>query len=247
MRNKPKRGGDTNGADRRAARTSLVDEHGRLIEDQLPERPFRHLIVGFGKPTQVPPLMAVLVLGLILFLGIHSVSIVAPAWRDTQVELRGERVWKGLYGLASLAALLLVVYGYGAARQTPMVLYAPPTALRHVALLLMLPVFPLLFAAYLPGRIQRAAKHPMLLAVILWSIAHLVANGTGVDVVLFGAFLIWAVADWISVSHRAVPHRVPGAPPGAFNDIAALSAGLVVYLAFLFWAHAWLVGVSPLG
>ena len=191
--------------------------------------------------------MSVLVLGLVLFLGVHSVAIVAPAWRDAQVELRGERVWKGLYGLASLAGLLLLVYGYGAARQTPVLLYTPLHALRHVALLLLLPVFPLLFAAYLPGRIQRAAKHPMLLAVILWSIAHLLANGTLADVLLFGAFLNWAVADWISVSHRAVPHRVPGAPPGAFNDLAALSAGLVVYLGFLFWAHAWLVGVSPLG
>ena len=191
--------------------------------------------------------MSLLVAGLILFFGIHSVSIVAPAWRDAQLERRGERVWKGMYALVSLAGLLLLIYGYGAARQAPVVLYAPPPALRHVALLLMLPVFPLLFAAYLPGRIQRTAKHPMLLAVKLWATAHLLANGTLADVLLFGAFLVWAVADRISVKHRAVPHSVPGAPPGALNDIAALTGGLVVYAGFLFGAHVWLTGVAPLG
>ena len=190
--------------------------------------------------------MSLLVVGLILFLGIHSVSIVAPAWRDAQVERRGERVWKGMYALASLAGLLLLIYGYGLARQTPVVLYTPPPALRHVALLLMLPVFPLLFAAYLPGRIQRTVKHPMLLAVALWATAHLLGNGTLADVLLFGAFLVWAVADWISVQRRAVPHSVPGAQPGALNDIMALAGGLVVYAGFLFGAHRWLTGVSLL-
>jgi uncharacterized membrane protein len=190
--------------------------------------------------------MSLLVVGLILFLGIHSVSIVAPAWRDAQVDRRGERVWKGTYALVSLVGLLLLIYGYGLARQTPVVLYAPPPGLRHVALLLMLPVFPLLFAAYLPGRIQRTVKHPMLLAVALWATAHLLGNGTLADVLLFGAFLVWAVADWISVQRRAVPRRVPGAPPGALNDIVALAGGLVVYAAFLWRAHIWLTGVSPL-
>jgi uncharacterized membrane protein len=190
--------------------------------------------------------MSLLVVGLILFLGIHSVSIVAPAWRNAQVERRGERAWKGMYTLASFAGLFLLIYGSGLARQAPVVLYTPPIALRHVALLLMLPVFPLLFAAYLPGRIQRTAKHPMLLAVKLWATAHLLANGTLADVVLFGAFLIWAVADLISVKRRAVPHSVPGAPPGALNDAIALAGGLLVYVGFLFRAHIWLTGVSPL-
>ena len=190
--------------------------------------------------------MSLLVLGLVLFLGIHSVSIVAPAWRARQVARLGERRWKGLYALASLVGLVLLIHGYGLARQGPAVLYAPPPALRHIALLLMLPVFPLLFAAYMPGRIQRAARHPMLLAVILWAAAHLLANGTLADLLLFGGFLVWAVADWISAQGRAVPHRVPGAPPRALNDIAALAGGLVVYAVFLFRAHVWLVGVPPL-
>ncbi|VTU23808.1 NnrU family protein [Variovorax sp. RA8] len=191
--------------------------------------------------------MSLLVIGLVLFLGIHSVSIVAPAWRDTQVERRGEKVWKGIYSLVSLGALILVIYGYGVARQAPLAIYAPPLALRHVALLLMLPVFPLLFAAYLPGRIQRAAKHPMLLAVMLWAAAHLLANGSLADVLLFGSFFIWALADRIAAGRRAVPRRVPGAPPSTLNDVAALVGGLVVYAGLLFRAHAWLTGVPLLG
>lgn len=187
--------------------------------------------------------MSLLVLGLIVFLGVHSVSIVAPAWRDAQVARRGERAWKGVYSLASLAGLVLLVVGYGAARESPVVLYTAPPALRHIAMLLMLPVFPLLFAAYLPGRMQRAARHPFLLAVMLWAAAHLLVNGTLADVALFGAFLAWAVADRIAVGKRAVAHRVPGAPPNSRNDIVALAGGLLAYVLLLVWAHAWLTGV----
>ncbi|HEY2256363.1 MAG TPA: NnrU family protein [Variovorax sp.] len=191
--------------------------------------------------------MSLFVLGLVLFLGIHSVSIVAPAWRDAQIRQRGEGIWKGLYSVVSVVALVLLIYGYGQARQAPIQLYTPPTALRHLALLLLLPVFPLFLAAYLPGRIQRMARHPMLLSVKLWATAHLLANGTLADVLLFGGFLVWAIADRISVKRRAVQHQVPGAPPGALNDVIALVVGLMVYAAFLFWVHVWLIGVSPLG
>jgi uncharacterized membrane protein len=191
--------------------------------------------------------MSLLVAGLILFLGVHSVSIVAPGWRETQIARRGERTWKGLYALVSLAGLLLLIYGYGVARHAPVVLYTPPLELRHVALVLMIPVFPLFIAAYFPGRIQRSAKHPMLLAVKFWATAHLLANGTLADVLLFGGFLLWAVADRISVKRRVVPHVVPGAPPSPLNDFIAVIGGLVVYVAFLFWIHVRMVGVSPLG
>src|SRR5207342_1609325 len=109
---------------------------------------------------------------------------------------------KGLYSLASAVGLALIIVGYGMARRDPVVLYMPPAALRHLALVVMLPVFPLIFAAYLPGRIRAAAKHPFLLAVKFWALAHLLANGTLADVLLFGAFLAWAVADRISVKRR---------------------------------------------
>jgi uncharacterized membrane protein len=189
--------------------------------------------------------MEMLVIGLVLFLGIHTVSIVAPQWRDGQVARLGEGPWKGIYSVVSAIGFALLIYGYGAARQNPVVLYTPPTALRHLALLLMLPVFPLLVAAYVPGRIKAMAKHPMLLATKFWALAHLLANGTLADVLLFGGFLAWAVADRISVKRR--PARpIPGAPPRPYNDVIVVVIGLALYALFVMGAHRWLFGVSPL-
>ena len=192
--------------------------------------------------------MIVFLTGLVLFLGIHSVSIVAPGWRNAQIARRGEGAWKGIYSIVSAVGLALLVVGYGMARREPVVLYTPPVALRHIALLVMLPVFPLLLAAYLPGRIRSVAKHPFLLATKLWATAHLLANGTLVDVLLFGAFLVWAVADRISVKRRAVAeaHDAPAAPARPMNDAIAIVGGLVSYGVIVFWAHRWLIGVSPL-
>ena len=190
--------------------------------------------------------MLLFIAGLVIFLGVHSVGIVAPAWREARIARLGEPAWKGMYSVVSIIGFALLIYGYGLARQAPVVLYTPPTMLRHVALALMLPVFPLLLAAYLPGRIQTAAKHPMLLAVKIWATAHLLANGTLVDVLLFGAFLAWAVLDRIAAKRRAAPRAVPGAPPSAFNDAIAVIGGLGLYAAFLMGGHLWLIGVSPL-
>lgn len=191
--------------------------------------------------------MTLLIAGLLLFLGVHSTAIIAPEWRTAQVARWGEPAWKGLYALMSIVGLALLIYGYGVARQSPVVLYTPPTFTRHLALLLMLPVFSLLLAAYLPGRIKTAAKHPMLLAVKLWALAHLLANGGLHDVVLFGAFLAWAVADRISMKRRTVARAVPTAPARPMNDAIALGAGLAIYAVFVLWAHLKLIGVSPLG
>ena len=192
--------------------------------------------------------MIVLLLGLVLFFGVHSISIVAPGWRQAHIARRGEGAWKGVYSLAAGVGLALLIVGYGLARREPVVLYVPPAGLRHLALLLMLPVFPLLLAAYLPGRLSRLARHPMLLATKLWATSHLLANGTLADVLLFGAFLVWAVADRISVKRRspAEAHAVPGAPPRPMNDAIAIVAGLAVYALTLLGAHRWLFGVSPL-
>jgi uncharacterized membrane protein len=193
--------------------------------------------------------MLLFVVGLIVFLGLHSVSIVAPQWRAATVARMGERPWKGLYSIVSAAGLVLLIIGYAIARREAIVLYTPPTALRHLALLLMLPVFPLLFAAYLPGRISAAARHPMLLAVKLWATAHLLANGTLADVLLFGGFLVWAIADRISVKRRsaAEAHDAPAAPRRPANDVIAVVAGLLVYAVLLLGGHRWIIGVSPLG
>lgn len=194
--------------------------------------------------------MVWLILGLALFLGAHSVSIVSPQGRHALAQRMGEGGFKGLYTLVSFAGLALIVWGYGLAREAPVLLYTLPTGMRHLAALLMLPVFVLLFAAYLPGRIQRATKHPMLLAVKFWALAHLLANGTLADVLLFGGFLAWAVADRISVKRRAAAGLLRGAPTrvgGPVNDAIALVGGLAVYAVFVLWAHAWLFGVRPMG
>ena len=192
--------------------------------------------------------MAMLVAGLLIFLGVHATSIFAPAWRNAQLAARGEAVWKGGYALLSLVGFVLIVHGYGVARGNPVVLYEPPAFLRHVAWTLMLPVFPLLLASKLPGRISAVTKHPMLAAVKLWALAHLLANGTLASTLLFGGFLAWAVADRISLKRRpvsAVASRAATAPPGRYNDAIAVVVGLCLYAAFLGVLHVWLIGVSP--
>jgi uncharacterized membrane protein len=190
--------------------------------------------------------METLIAGLVLFLGTHSISIANDAWRDRMATRFGLLAWQGLYAVVAIVGFVLIVQGYDLARQHPMILYVPPVWLRHVTLLLMVPVFPLLFAAYLPGRIRTTVKHPMLSAVKLWAFAHLLANGNLVDLVLFGSFLAWAVADRISMRQR-IQRPVPEVPPGKWNDAIAVVGGLVCYVAFVLWLHRQLIGVAPLG
>jgi uncharacterized membrane protein len=190
--------------------------------------------------------MAVLILGLILFLGIHSVSIINSQWRTDVVARFGEIPWKAGYGLVALLGFYLIVSGYAMARMSPIVIYEPPIWMRHISLLLMLPVFTLLLAAYLPGRIQSATKHPMLLAVKIWATAHLLANGTVADLLLFGTFLAWAIADRISLKRRVTP-TIYGAPASPVNDAIAIVGGIALYLLFMFWLHRALMGVAPIG
>ncbi len=190
--------------------------------------------------------MTLFLLGLAVFLGVHSVAIVAPGFRDSARARFGEGAWKGLYSLASLAGFVMLCYGFALARRAPVVLYVPPDWLRYVAVVLMLPVFPLLFASGMPGRIQAATKHPMLVAVKCWGLAHLLANGRLADILLFGGFLAWAVVDRISLKRRP-PKSLPMAPARPWNDAVALGLGLVVYGVTLVWGHRWLFGVAPLG
>lgn len=189
--------------------------------------------------------MGILILGLVLFLGTHSIGIVAPAWRERLRSRLGELGWKALYSVFSLLGFVLICYGFGLSRQDPILLYTPPRWLRHVAFLFMLPAFPLLYAAKLPGKIRTATKHPMLAAVKFWGFAHLLANGRLADVLLFGGFLAWAVVDRISFKRRP-PQVLRTAPPGPYNDAIAVVVGLATYVFFILWAHLWLFGVSPL-
>ncbi len=188
--------------------------------------------------------MTLLIIGLALFLGTHSIAIVNPVWRERMVARLGILPWQGLYSLIAIAGIVLMIQGYASARENPLILYQSPIWLRQIAVLLLVFVFPLLFAAYLPGRIRTTTRHPMLVATKIWAFAHLLANGSLADVVLFGGFLVWAVADRISLKRRPPP-LVPGLPPSRINDILAVVLGLGLYLVFVFGLHAWLFGVSP--
>lgn len=189
--------------------------------------------------------MKTLIIGLILFFASHSISIVAPYWRDRAVARIGAGAWRVMYSLVSVAALLLVIHGFAQARAAPIVWYSPPGWTHDVARVLMLPVFPLLLAAYIPGRIRTALKHPMLAAIKLWAFAHLLANGTAADVLLFGGFLAWAVVDRISLKRRP-QHAVPSLPASKWNDVIVVIAGLALHFVVVNWVHLRLFGVSPL-
>lgn len=192
--------------------------------------------------------MYLLIAGLIIFLGLHSVRIVADGWRSRQLAQRGEGVWKGVYSVASLAGFALIVWGYGQARLQPVMLWVPPVAMRHIAATLMLLAIILLVATYVPGNaIKAKLHHPMILSVKTWAVAHLLANGNLVDVLLFGAFLLWAVADFISSRKR---DRAAGTvyPAGkAVPTAITVVLGLVVYGAFVMVLHKWLIGVPVFG
>lgn len=190
--------------------------------------------------------MLALFLGLVIFLGIHSIGIVAPHWRDRVKFHWGTGRWRMTYSALSLVGFGLLLYGFSVARHSPSVLYSPGYALRWAARVFMVPVFPLLLAAYLPGHIQRSTKHPMLAAVKFWALAHLLANGTAADVLLFGSFLVWAVIDRIALK------RNPRPPPvslrfSVWNDLIAVVLGLGIYVWMLEWLHFKVFGVSPLG
>lgn len=185
--------------------------------------------------------MTNLILGLLLFLGIHSISIVAEPLRD-RFAAKSELGWKALYALISLAGILLIVKGYAQARLSPTLIYTSPYWLRHINALLMLPVFILFLAPYFKGRISTFTKHPQLFAVILWSLSHLLVNGNLADILLFGAFFVWAVADLISMKNR-VARPLPGLTKSANNDLIIVITGLGLYALFAFYLHEVLIGM----
>jgi len=187
--------------------------------------------------------MLQLLLGIVLFLGMHSASIVALPLRD-KIASQSEKGWKAVYAVASLVGIVLIVRGYADLRQTPTVLYVTPYWVRHVAAVLLLPAFAFFIAPYFPGRIKTALKHPQLVAVKLWAVAHLLVNGTLADVLLFGSFLVWAVADRISLKNR-VPRPIPGAKESKANDVIVILVGLALYAAFAFMLHERFFGINP--
>ena len=192
--------------------------------------------------------MTVLILGLILFLGPHTVRIVAEPWRTQMLHRLGEKPWKGLYSLVSLIGFALIIWGYGLARYNPVVLWQPPVAMRHIASLLTLASFILLTAAYVPGNsIKARLRHPMILGVKLWAFAHLLANGMAADLVLFGAFLLWAVLDYRAARERDREQSISYGQGKLVPSIVAVVIGTLLWAAFAFWLHRWWIGVAPFG
>ena len=192
--------------------------------------------------------MALLILGLVIFLGAHSVRIFANDWRSRQLARIGEKRWKGLYALVSIVGFVMICWGFGLARHQPVLLYVPPLWLRHLNALFTLIAFILVVAAYVPNNHFKARLgHPMLAGVKTWAFGHLLATGMLHDVVLFGAFLLWAVFDFVSSRRR---DRLAGVayPAGtAKGDVITVVAGAVGWALFAFVLHAWLIGVKPMG
>jgi len=192
-------------------------------------------------------LMLVLILGLAIFLAPHSVRIAGEGFRRRMVARMGEGPWKALYSLLSLAGLILIVWGYGLSRLDPVVLWEPPIWTRHIAVLLMLLAF-ILFAAFLvpAGRIKARLGHPMILSVKVWALAHLIANGTLADLTLFGSLLVWAIADFAASRRRDRAEGVVRIAGPSRNDALAVGIGVLIWGAFVWRVHQWLIGVSPL-
>ena len=187
--------------------------------------------------------MSIFLAGLVLFIGMHSIYVLAPNLRSAAIERIGYNPWRGLYSLVSLTGLVLTIYGYGIARQDPMVLFAPPPWARDFAFTLMAVALPLLVASFFPNptRIGRFVRHPMLMSVTLWAVAHALAIGTLAGVLLSTVFFVWALAARFSLIARPMT-AASVSPPRPVNDWIAVAIGLAVWAALLFALHDWLIG-----
>ena len=192
--------------------------------------------------------MTILLAGLVIFLGAHSVRIFGEGWRSRTIDRLGANAWKGLYSLVSGIGLVLIIWGFGLARQQPVQVWSPPPGMRHLASLLVLVSFVLLAAAYVPGnRIRARLRHPMVLGVKLWALAHLLANGNLAHLTLFGAFLVWAVLCFRAARRR---DRASGTtyPAGTVQgNLLTVVAGVGAWIVFAMWLHGPLIGVRPFG
>jgi uncharacterized membrane protein len=186
--------------------------------------------------------MTVLIIGIIVMIGIHLVPVF-PDWREGLIGRLGKNGYRALFSVISTLGFVLVVWGFS--RAPVIQVWSPPDWTRYVAMLLMLPVFILLIAAYLPGQIKAKLRHPMLTAIKFWALAHLIANGDLASIILFGSFLAYAVFDRIMLKRRAETGPAVETGPTS-NDAISVIGGLVLYAAFLVWLHPLLIGTSPL-
>jgi uncharacterized membrane protein len=190
--------------------------------------------------------MALFLIGLIIFLGSHSCRIFAESWRNKMIDRIGEVKWKGLYTIISLIGFVIMVIGYGQVRQNTVVLWQPNAALIYIALALNLVAF-IFLAGSSPSNnaIRLKLKHPMILGVKVWALAHLISNGTLVDLILFGAFLIWAVLDFRSARNRPI-HIPEQTQVSTKATVITIASGVILWVVFIFGLHQYLIGVSPL-
>lgn len=192
--------------------------------------------------------MPYLILGLFLFLGVHSLRIVADDWRSATRSRIGEPAFKGLYSLVSIAGFALLIWGYGQARLSPQALWGTPKGMAHLAALLTLPAFVLLAAAYVPrNHLKAKLQHPMVLSVKLWALAHLLANNTVADLCLFGSFLVWSVLSFRAARQRDRVQTPAPVQPSAVATALTVAIGASAWAGFAFWGHAALIGVRPFG
>ena len=190
--------------------------------------------------------MMILALGLVIFLGLHSIRIVAEDGRAKAIARLGDGPWKGIYSLVSIVGFVMIVWGFAEARWDAPLLWAPPVWARHVTILLML-FSMILLAAYgfKNSHFAVTVHHPMVWSVALWAVGHLLANGSAADLLLFGAFLVWAGADLFSAYARDRRNAVVYPPPNWGATIAALATGVVLWGVLIGGLHLWLFGVSP--
>jgi uncharacterized membrane protein len=190
--------------------------------------------------------MTALILGLLIFLATHSVRIYADAWRTAQIASKGELAWKAIYSLVTLVGLVLLVWGYGQTRIEAVDLWTPPMWTHYVAAMLMLIAFVCIAAAYVRGNhLKEKFGHPMVAGVKTWAFAHLIANGRLGDVILFGALLVWSIADFHSSRQRdrAAGTQYPAGTVAA--DAIVVVTGVAAWLVFVAYLHRWLIGVAP--
>jgi uncharacterized membrane protein len=187
--------------------------------------------------------MAVLIIGIIVFLGVHLLPTLSDL-RGTLIARMGENGYKALFSTLSILGFVLIVWGF--ARAPIIRVWSPPDWTRYVAMVMMVPVFILLIAAYVPGDIKARVKHPFLVAIKTWALAHLVANGDLASIILFGSFLAYAVFDRIALKRRPASGHVTVVETGMPRDIIAVVGGLILYVVFLVGLHPLLIGTSPL-
>lgn len=192
--------------------------------------------------------MSILIVGLLIFLGMHSIRMFADGSRTKVIARHGANTWRAIYSVVSIGGLVLIVWGFGLARQQPELIYAPVPALRHANMLFTLLAFVLVAAAYVPrNHIKAAIGHPMLAGIKLWALGHLLATGFLHDLVLFGAFLLWAVADFVVCRRRDRQNNVTWPAGTLAGDAITVTIGIAAWAAFAFWLHLRWIGVSPLG